>query len=415
MPLNISIVARTAGVATILALLSGCPSRGVGYIPPEALAPPAQQISDALLEFGNRAQSMQLSKYRRHAREDLMKAAVADFFKGNDWSREAFDDAMPKPRELLCLPRYGYLRISGPVQNVTGRATAVKSLLKPSSDDAKELVISLGKNYSVDVTDVAVPDSYDAWLLGAGEHCAIAVNNADPFASRNYIGKESLVATAVGAKALFDTVWSIVKPAMVGTLQNVDLERRNRAIQEYFADADSVNVLKRDIEHIESFLKQEFELEQKRTAGIAVVAQAAVFETKQFDIVLDVANKHDCPNHIRQLNERKTDPQGAACLGAIYDKLAGPLKAALDAADIFDASIEKQLPKESLSSQIGILSDIAQGKIPPDDQARAMWATLLRYAALFNTIKSAGSDKNRESLDAALDAFRESLQSHASD
>jgi hypothetical protein len=395
-----------SGIAITLVLLSGCPSRG--YVPPEALAAPSLQISEALLEFGNKTQSEQLAKYRRAAREDLMKTAVGDFFRGNDWSGQAFERAMPKPRELLCLPRYGYLRISGPVQNITGRATAVKSLLSPPSDDTVELIKSLGKNYSVDVTTVETPEKYDVWLLGAGESCASAVRDADPFASRNYIGKESLVATVVGAKALFDAVWGIVKPAVVGTLQNVDIERRNNEIRKYFADENNVKALKLDIEHVEGFLKKEFELEQKRTAGVAVVAQAAAFEPKQFDAALAVANKNDCKKRIQRLNTLKTDPEGAACLGAVYATLASPFNAALDAADKFDASIEKQLPKVSLSSQVNTLSEIAQGKNPPEEQARAMWATLLRYATLFNTVKKTASDENREKFDAALEAFRES-------
>lgn len=409
MPLNSSVIVRISGLAITLVFLSGCPSRA--YVPPEALAPQSLQLSDALLEFSKKTQSEQLAKYRRSAREDLMRSAVLDFFKGNDWSREAFEQGMPKPRDLLCLPRYGYLRISGPAQNISGRATAVKTLIAPPSDDTLELIKSLGKSYSVDITKVEVPDDYATWIVGAGEPCDNAVRNADPFATRSYIGKESLIATTVAAKAAFEVIWGVIKPAVDGTLQNVDLERRNHVIQEYFANKDNVNDFKRDIQHLESFLKSEFELEQRRTAGIAVVAQADAFESRQFDAALAVAKKNDCKKNIQRLVDLKTDPQGAACMGAVFAVLTPSFNTALDAADKFDVSIEKQLPKVTLSSQVKTLSEIAQGKNPAEEQAKAFWATLLRYATLYNTVKETSSDENNEKLDAALDAFRESLKS----
>lgn len=410
MPMNIHVLTRTVGAAAALGALNGCAINGKDYVPPEALTPPSQQLSNALLAFSNKTQTEVLSKYRRAAREDLMNAAIADFFKGKDLTQAAFDEAMPTARELLCLPRYGHLRISAPVQNVSARATAVKSLLAAPSDDAKDLIKSLGKSYTVDITDVYAPPSYDEWLKAAGAPCASAVMGADPFATRNYVGKESLLVAITGAKALFDSVWGIIKPAVIGTLQNVDLERRNKVIQEYFADANNVSALKRDIEHIEKFLKQEFELEQKRTAGAAVVAQASAFTSKQFEAALDVTKKDGCAKSIQGLSSVKTDPQGVACLRSVYEKFSGQIKTALDAADTFDASIEKQLPKDSLSSQVDTLSDIATGKMPSEEKARAFWATLVRYAALYNTVKSTGSDENQTKLKEALEAFQKALK-----
>lgn len=410
MSINFNVLCHPVVAGTILATLVGCASNGANYVPPEALTPPSQQLSDALLAFSSKTQSEVLVKYRRAAREDLMYTAVSDFFKGKDWSQSAFDEALPKPRELLCLPRYGHLRISAPVQNVSARATAVKSLLAPPSDDVKDLLKHLSKNYTVDITAVDAPPSYDEWIAGAGEPCAAAVRDADPFAMRNYIGKESLLAAITGGKVLFDSVWGIVKPAVVGSLQTADMERRNRAIQEFFSDANNVNALKRDIEHIEKFLKQEFEFDQKRTAGAAVVAQASAFTHKQFEAALAVAKKDNCPESIRRLNQVKTDPQGVACLRSVYEKFSGPITTALDAADTFDASIEKHLPKDTLSSQIDTLSDIAKGKMPVEDKARAFWATLVRYTALYNTVKSTGSDENQAKLKEALEAFQKALK-----
>lgn len=409
MPLNISIISKIPGTAITLILLEGCSSGS--YVPPEALAPPSKQLSTALQEFSNKTQSEQLLKYRRSAREDLMRAAVADFLKGDDLSHEAFDLGMPKPRDLLCLPRYGYLRISVPAQNITGRATAVNNLLAPSSDETVDLIKDLGKKYSIDVTKTEVPDNYDTWINGAGEPCADAVKNADPFATRNYIGKESLISNAATIKTAFDAIWGILKPAVDGTLQNIDLERRNNAIREYFADQNNVNELKRDIEHIEGFQRNEFELEQRRTAGLAVVAQADAFDKSQFDAAINIAKKKDCKDNLKRLNDTKTHPEGATCMTAIFAALDNKFNAALDAADKFDNSIEKQLPTESLSSQVDTLSKIAQGKNPPEAQAKAFWATLLRYATLFNTVKETESDENREKINNTLDTLRDSLKS----
>jgi len=397
------------------AILSGCATgdgRG-GYVAPEAMASPSAKMSDALLAFGARVKSDNLNNYRRAAREDMIRGAVRDFLMGKDISAAPLSTAIDDPRDVLCKPRYGYLRIAAPVELTNAKAEAVKELLKPPGAEIKELLKATKTKFTIDVTEPALSPSYDAWLLAQGASCAAAVADADPFATRNYIGNEvGGVAALAAFKTLFDTVWGIVKPALTGALQNAEIERRNRAVRDFFSDEKNTAALKADIEHIESFLQQEFTLQHKRTAGLAVAAQASManFTAAHWASAISIVGKGGCRESIRNLAKVKTDPVGVACLNNVYATLAAPMKAALDAADVFDASMEKELPKQKLSAQIDTLSALAQGKMSDEERIRTTWGVLVRYATLYDTIKETGSEANKKKWDDAVDALKKAIQ-----
>ncbi|MGC1176164.1 hypothetical protein [Polaromonas sp.] len=395
----------------VLITLSGCASPKGGYVPPESLTTPSAQISEALSVFTVKVQSENLAKYRRTAREELMRGAIMDFFTGKNLTQAAFAQEMPAPRELLCLPRYRYLRIAAPLQNTSAKAAAIKELLSPPSQETRELFESLSKTYTIDVVGAETSSNYDIWIVNDGSPCAAAVKTANPFATHDYLGKEfSLVSALPAAKALFDSVWGIVKPAVNGALQNIDLERRNNAIREYFASPKNVALLKDDLARVEKFLMKEFELEQQRSAGVAVVAQAAAFAPESYLPAMAAAESNGCPIALRRLAANKVDPEGGSCLKKIYIALDASIKTALDAGDAFDASIERQLPKILLSTQVDALSDIAQGKIPADDKARALWGTLLRYSTLYGTVKEVAGDENKKKREEAWRVFKDAMQ-----
>jgi hypothetical protein len=404
-------------VLTVALTVSSCASRpgGAAYVPPEALMPPSAQVSDALAAFGAGVETDRLKGYRRAAREDMIKGMIRDFLQGEDQSHATFNELAPAPRELLCKTRYGYLRVAAPIQTTNAMASAIKGLVKPSSEDVKTLFQNLRKNYTIDITAGQVPETYDSWLVTeSGQACANSVLRADPFATRDYIGREFGLGTLGAAKALFDAVWPIVKPAVLGFGQNVDMERRNNALREYFSSPENVERLKADIVHIETFLEREFSLEQRRTAGVAVAAQAAALDMKSppWVTAIGIVNKNNCKGAIRRLAEPKgkVDPDGVECLNKVYVAMSSSLKAALDAGDAFDVSIEKQLPKQRLSAQIDTLSQIAQGKAANDAQAKAMWSALMRYATLYNTVKDTDSEASRKKAREAIDAFHKALE-----
>jgi len=402
--------------AILLSLvLSGC-ATGKGpasYVPPEALSYPSAEVSDALLTFGARVQSQTLADYRRAAREDMLRGAIRDYLTAGVLTHKAFSALMPAQRDVLCLPRYGYLRISTPVVATNGKATAVKELVKPASDDIKTLIKALGEKYTIDVTTAPLAVSYDTWMAtGSGISCAKAVETADPFATRDYIGREFALSSAlVGFKTLFETVWGLAKPVVTGALQNVDTERRNRAVRDFFSDDSNIAALKSDVEHIETFLRREFILEQRKTAGAAVAAQAAVLDpdSAHWRDAAAIVEKSKCAASISRLVATKTDPAGVACLRTVYGALDPAITLALDEADRFDASMEKELPESRLSEQIDTVSEIAQGKMPADDRLRAMWGVLIRYATLYDTVRDLNSEAQKEKWDEALEAFRKAL------
>src|SRR5208283_1872193 len=86
---------------------------------------------------------------------------------------------------------------------------------------------------------------------------------------------------AVAALALIDTIWSVLKPVMVGALQNIDTERRARASKDFFSDSDNVAHLKADLQESEAFLDDEFALAQARSGGRAVASTAALLDSTQ--------------------------------------------------------------------------------------------------------------------------------------
>jgi hypothetical protein len=66
--------------------------------------------------------------------------------------------------------------------------------------------------------------------------------------------------------------------------------------------------------------------------------------------------------------------------------------------DSFDEQLDKSLPQNRLSEQVDTVSQIARGNMPDDQKLKAMWGTLVRYAALFNKLKDVGSDDNEAKL-----------------
>ncbi len=409
MPL-ISIGPLCAGTILVAALISGCAARQDIYVPPEALGSPSAQLSEALLSFAIKTQQEYLSKYRRNVRSDMLNIAVSNFLTGNSWSIKAFRENMPEPKVLLCFPSYEFKRIAAPIQNISGRANAIKSLLEPSTSEATKLFKNLGKNYSIDVTQVVVPDSFDEWLESDGKACTAAVADADSFATRDTLGKQAFVSAIASGLALFDVIWDIVKPALTESLKNVDLERRNAAVRRYFANESNLELLKGDVEQLEYFIKIEFELAKRKAAGTAVVAQAEAVGEDQYNAAIKVATEGDCRGHIARLVHNKTDPRGVSCLNRVYAVLGPKFAIALDAADNFDVNLEKRLPQGLLATQIDVLAEIAQGNNPPEDQVKALWGTLLRYASLFNSIKETMSDTNEERIRAAVDKLNTELE-----
>jgi hypothetical protein len=413
----------------LCATLSGCASgdgKG-GYVPPEALASPSAKMSEGLSAFTTSVQTKTLANYRRAQREDTLRAAIRDVVMAKQLSIEDFHRNMPTPLVVLCKARYSYVLIATPVEVTAAKAEAVKELLTPPSSDIKELLKATRTKFTIDVTEPAVLDAYDSWLMKHGRPCAIAVEQADPFVVRASLTQEAGAGTALVAfNSLIETVWAIVKPALVGTLQNAEIERRNRAVRDFFADTNNTKALKADIIRIEDFLQKEFDLQSKRNAGISVSSLRILtnFSDPHWTKAMAIADKGQCRESIRNLAivkldargakpervDSKTDPAGVTCLNNVYAALAVPMKTALDAADAFDEIMDRQLPQQKLSAQVDIVSDLAQGKMSDEARMRAMWGVLVRYATLFDTIHDTASEANKKKLDDATEALGKTLQ-----
>lgn len=398
-----------AAVLAASAFLASCASAPNGqYVPPEALAKPVTDLAEGIATFGDKVQKETLAGYRRSAREDLMKGAVYTYFRDSDWKKKPLATPL---HVLICKPRYGYLRISGPLQNTIARGNSVKDLTKAPSDSLGELFKALGDKYAVDPTLVSTSDDYSTWEANDGKECISQVKNADPFTTRSYVGQESAGVVAAGI-SLFQTIWDVVKPALTSGLQNIDREKRNTAVQRYFADPKNVTAMKDDLQHVEGFLSKEFDLAQRRAAGEAVVQYIAFKNPsgEHWKKAIAAANESGCASAIKQLNQPPADNEvGITCLNKVFEALVPAMSKTLDAADKLDAELDKTLPKDKLSDQIDTVAKIARGEAPTEVQAKALWGALTRYASLYGTVKDVGSDANKKKIKDGLDALKKAM------
>lgn len=397
--------------ALIVSLSSGCGSLRDGYVPPEALSPPATQLSDGLIKFGEDVKKESASGYKRKAREDLFRKPVLTFL-NTDLSEATFKQVMPAPEDVLCEPIYAQLRVLTPIENTTAKATAIKAILEPPESNTIQLIKRLGTTYSINVTAAELPDKYQLWTESSeeGKRCVATLALGDPYVVREYVGKEFAIIGALGAAAsLWNTVWDAIKPAVDGALKNADLERRNKAIRDYFSNPDNVTRLKHDIERTEGFLEKEFKYEQTKTAGLAVVAHARLLSFQSSHWQQAIKEATQCKAAIDALKAKKTDLAGVDCVDKVFKALDPALDSALNAADKYDESFSKTLPKagDRLSEQVVTIAEIAKGNKP---ETKALWAALLRYATLYNTVKDTGSEDNKKKIDDALKAFREAIK-----
>lgn len=411
---SISQLKRNALAIGLAAALAGCGTSGrPGYVPPEALSPPAAQLADGILKFGVDVKKDSAADYRRKVREDLIRIAVITYVHG-DLGQKSFEGATPQPVDLLCEPNYSYARVIVPIENTVAKSTAIKELLNPPAEGWKPLLKALGTTYTVKVDSTEVVADYDKWLTTPdGTACADLAKTADSHVTRDYIGREFALASGLAAaKTLWDSIWGIVKPAVEGALTNADLERRNEALRRYFSNPQNVEALKRDLKSTEDFIDREFKLARTKTAGLAVVAQAHLFDFGSAHWKQVVSDAASCKQALRARSTNKTHLAGVRCLDKVFSTLSPAVNEALDAADKFDESLAKQLPptEKRLSAQVETVAAIARGEIPDDDRTKALWAAVVRYATLYNTVKDVGSDDNRKKLDDALKAFREALK-----
>ena len=102
---------------------------------------------------------------------------------------------------------------------------------------------------------------------------------------------------------MLQTIWDVVKPALTDGLQNIDRERRNSAVQQYFAKPENVQAMKNDLVHVEDFLGKEFSLAQRRAAGEAVSQYTAFKDqtAQHWKNAIAAANAVGCQAGIRAL------------------------------------------------------------------------------------------------------------------
>jgi hypothetical protein len=342
-----------------------------------------------------------LAGYRKSLRQDMLTADVLEFV-------ETRQPAARTPVRWLCSANYGYQKIAAPVAEMDSRSKLLGDRTTAPSSDLGTLIQALGQSYSIPPEKNEVTDTYNVWLTKGGAKCVALIDDADPYAIRPQARTESLAVIAAGI-SLVEAFWAVMKPVAVGVLQNIDTERRAAALKAYFADQKNIDAVKEQLEAIEVFLQDEFKLQQQRTAGAAVTALLTLYEptAQHWRDATAIAQGTSCARRAESL----TSLNRKACLDGILKALNKPLTDAVTTADAFDVALAKQLPddEQRLSKQLDTLHQIAIGQAPSEDKLKALWATTLRYVALFQTINDAASDANKKKISDAWDAFQNAL------
>ena len=406
MPIISYVNAKSVVPLALATTIGGC---GTGaYVPPEALAPPTVAFSKDVATFAADVQKYQLTPYPRSVRSDLIAAVVRNTAETSGWTDATFRQGLAtlNVETYLCLPRYSVERVSSRVLYVGAVASAAGSLesaLGASSPQASTLLKALGTDYSISVKTLPVPTTFDDWTVGdEGKKCLNQVTQGDPYVTRSYIGKEFALAAIPAAVSLVDTVWSIAKPVVTNALNNVDIERRNAAVRDYFSNPSNVQLLEDNLAKTEVYLDREYKLSQTRASGRAATTARYLLDpsSPHWKSVQSVLGTAQCRVATAALHANKTTPAGVRCLDSAMAALAPALQSALDAADAFDTSMDLQMPDpgERLSKQINTLQSIALGNQPPADQLKALWAAMLRYSALYEAVGTADSDANKKKI-----------------
>jgi hypothetical protein len=442
---------------TLPCLVSCSGAQGAeGYVPPETLDPPAGTFTRALVTFMQGVQKDHLGTYRRDVRQGLFVDTVKNYLEQKKPYNKSVSDFAPSPADFMCLPNYGYQRVSVRVANAEAIGNAIGALITPSSDASKssspsaaanassvqstsenvgKLFLALGKDYAIKPEEKTIPASYDVWLANNdGKRCTTSLDGkpdasqpgkafADPFVTRNYVGREFGPAAAIAAVSMIEAIWSVVKPVITGVLTNIDLERRNKAIQDFFLDDKKVAMLKEDIAETERFLQNEYTFGLQRASGQAVTAAGLLFDSttphwKKIDAIL---HEDKCRNQIEGLANDRTVLAGVTCINTALAAASTQLNQALTTADAFDVALALQLPpaknpndpkskSDRLSDQVDTIRDIALGKQPEEQKLKDLFSALLRYIALAQTGTDAATAANEKKIGDTIDAFKNSLK-----
>jgi len=393
--------------------LSGC-SGEARYVPPEALNPAASSFSQDIASFAQSVQQDHLATYRREVRRDMFVGTVRDFAETEEWDEATLNAALKAQTAqiFLCKAQYGYQRIALRVGFEQTIGVALGSRVQASSSDVEKLVEALTTTYSIKSDAKVSPPTYDAWLNSTdGKHCVDSTQSADPFITRNYVGTEIGVAAIPAAITALESIWSLIQPVIVSTLQTVNLERRNAAIRAYFVDPNNIKLLKDNLLATESYLEKEFALAQQRSAGRAVVAAEILFSptAEHWTKIKSIVGTSQCRAALKELSLHKTALEGVSCVQGALDAASAVLEQALNASDAFDVAQEQQLPSERLSAQIDTLQQIANGKQPTEAALKALWAAAVRYATLFKTAESVTSAANQKKIEDGGNALVKAL------
>jgi hypothetical protein len=367
--------------------------------------------------FAQKVEDNNLASYRRDARRDLFVSIVRDYLETKGRNAQTLGTLIGSSalETFICLPEYGYERVNLRVGNLEAITTVLGSRLQAPSDELGTLWRSLGTNYAIRSVATEAPLTYDLWLTSEnGKRCTDLIRSADPYVTRDYVGKEFAIAAVPAAISLINTIWDIWKPVAIETLKTVDIERRNNAIRAYFSDPKNVAALKSDLTNTENFLDKEFTLHQTKAAGDAVIFAGALFDvgSPHWKEIQATGSTPRCEAALPLLASSKTDAVGTSCVSEALAAAAMALNRALDAADAFDTAFGIQMPRDAdrLSSQLDTLSDIATGKQPTDEKLKALWTATLRYVGLFQTIEEAASSANRKKIGEAYVALGKASQ-----
>lgn len=377
----------------------------------EQFNPPVTAFVTASEKMATSIRSDNLPSYRRSLRQDLVTADLVDLSRG-PWSESVRQRKAGRvPVAWLCWPTYQYDAIAQPLSVIDARNKVLTDRVKAPGDDIGTLLEALGKAYEIPAEKEAAPEaaSYSAWIANAGKECAAMVNRGNPYVTRPETDVE-FIAEIGTAIALIEVFWTVAKPVVVGTLKTIDMERKAAALRAYFSDDRNVAIMKKQFLALEYYVEVELTREQTKAAGVAAAAALTLYDFRaaHWTKMNAVASSATCSG---MATEAPYSLRRKACMDGLLEPAAKPLTVALDAADKFDGVMAKRLPKQEdrLSAKVEILRKIALGQQATEDELKGLWATALRYIALFQSVGEATSDANQKKVVDSWNTLKKAL------
>jgi hypothetical protein len=373
---------RCSALALCAVLLIGCATREVYVAHVDAFAEAAKEMSkNAAVELGQYRTNLRLLRFRTALTEVIVRdVQLLSFIGTTDVDLLA---------EMLCEPRVRFVTARASLQHIEGVSSSLQAVAAPPKSDLKDLIQSLGKDYSIAVK--AAPSALDVGR-GCRKDLEDYVATVYPLQAEQPEALELLSA----AKALYDVLKEIVAPLATRALVEVDSYRRARAIDRYFEDKGNRDRLAGSIQQLSKLLA---DAETRRRHMSVASFIVAVSEFSNVGVSCTARGR-----------DRK-QPEFQGCYKKIWTAWEPRVIQVLSVAADYDQAADQEhgIAGAKLGNVVKDLHGLAEGRVS-EETVKALFATATRVLTLAEDVRTAAtSEENRKKVTEALAKVKQAL------